>query len=785
MNGFRPALLAGVALGSLAVLLPTAQAQTALPSVTITTPKAPKPAPKPVKRVALKPPASTSPAPRFGPRPDTRLAKAGAAAGSRTPGVEAPAGATGAEGGTGAAGGEDGPVSPALAAAKAGEAKAQQSRERIFTQSGANVTTIGKAQVDALPQGNQTDFDRVVLQLPGVSQDSAASGDFHVRNEHANVQYRINGILLPDGVSGFGQVLDSTFIRSISLIDGALPAEYGLHTAGLLDITTRNGADNPGTTFSEYGGSRATIISTLETSGVAGRWDYFFTGRFTIDKIGIESATPTLEPIHDDTRQARYFGYASTPLGDSSRFVFMSGAFTAHYQVPNVIGAPPQFTAFGVTNFDSTQLNENQVEHSIFNILALQTTIGPMESQLSYFQRYSTLHFLPDPAGDIVFNGVASDVARTDLVNGIQDDNAYRVSDRQTVRFGSVFQVERAQDINNTLVEPLDGNGNAIDAPFNLFDSEKRTGLVGGLYVQDEYRLTRQLTLNAGLRYDAMDEYVTADQLSPRLSLVYTPVATTVIHAGYSRYFTPPELVLSAPTPLAEFNNTTAAPAATENTPIRPERSHFFDIGITQQVTPKLALGLDGYYKIAKNLIDDGQFGQALVLTAFNYDHAYNDGIEFKATYKDGGFSAYGNLAVAQQRAKEVSSNQYLFDPTELAYIANNDIYTDHDQTITVSGGASYRYAPTKTTFTTDVIYGSGLRDGFANIGTVSPYASWNIGLLQDFQLGPNAKPTTFRFAVVNVLDHTYQIRDGSGIGVFAPQYGQRHGFFASLSQRF
>ena len=218
---------------------------------------------------------------------------------------------------------------------------------------------------------------------------------------------------------------------------------------------------------------------------------------------------------------------------------------------------------------------------------------------------------------------------------------------------------------------------------------------------------------------------------------------------------------------------------------MRPERSHFFDVGITQQLTPKLAVGLDGYYKLAKNLLDDGQFGQALVLTAFNYDHAYNDGVEFKATYRDGGFSGYGNIAVAQQQAKQVTSNQYLFGADELAYIANNYVYTDHAQIITVSGGAAYRYAPTKTTLTTDVIYGSGLRDGFANTGTVAPYASWNLGLLQDFQVSPGAKPTTFRFAVVNVLDHTYQIRDGSGIGVFSPQYGQRRGFFVALSQRF
>ena len=63
-------------------------------------------------------------------------------------------------------------------------------------------------------------------------------------------------------------------------------------------------------------------------------------------------------------------------------------------------------------------------------------------------------------------------------------------------------------------------------------------------------------------------------------------------------------------------------------------------------------------------------------------------------------------------------------------------------------------------------------------------YWQVNTGLTRDFA-GLDGKPATFRFDVVNLLDHTYEIRDGSGIGVFAPQYGERRGFFAGLAQRF
>jgi outer membrane receptor protein involved in Fe transport len=653
-------------------------------------------------------------------------------------------------------------------------------RANIFTPAGANSYEIDETAINNLPQADNTPLEKVLLQAPGVAQDSAASGDLHIRNEHANVQYRINGILLPDGVSGFGQVIETSFISSLTLFDGALPAEFGLHTAGVIDIQTRNGTYRPGGSLSVYGGSHATITPSFDEGGTIGSTQFYVAGRFLSDDVGIENPTPGYSAIHDDTDQGKFFGYVSTLIGDAARVSIISGTAMNSYQIPNSPGQPTAFTVDGISDFDSALLNENQVERTFYNVAAWQKSAGPIDAQIAFFSRYSTLRFVPDTAGDLLFNGIASDIRRNSLLNGIEGDAAYHLGPH-TVRFGFEVSGEATDAINNDLVLP----GGGPDTPFAINDSSSKLGWLGSIYAQDEWHITDQLTLNGGLRFDQMAAYVTANQLSPRLSLTYKPVASTTFHAGYARYFTPPEQALAAPTDLALYANTSAAPAVNESSPVRPERSDYFDAGATQKLLPGLEAGADAYYKRATNLLDDGQFGQALVLTAFNYAKAYNTGVELKADYRIGDFSAYANFAWARQRATQVSSNQYLFDPAELAYIADNYIYTDHTQTLTGSAGAAYLWHATK--FSVDMIYASGLRNGFANTGTVAPYTQVNLGLSHEFQLPANSGlgPLEVRFDVVNLLDDVYEIRDGSGIGVFAPQYGSRRGFFGGITQKF
>ncbi len=696
----------------------------------------------------------------------------------------------------------------------------------IMPKIGANTYELSQKDIGNIPQANAIQLSDLVLQFPGVAQDSTDQGDFHIRNEHGNVQYRINGILLPDGVSGFSQILESSFIGSMRLITGALPAQYGLHTSGIIDITTKSGSALAGGSVGLYGGSRQTISPSFEYGGVTGQTEYFATGRYLSGGLGLEIPTPTLNGIHDYTQQGRFFSYTSTLLDRSTRFVTIAGVGESQYQIPNNVGQGLNaggfngpnggpFTAWGASDFNSINVNERQYEKNAYGVAAWQRSVDNVDVQLAYYSRYSDLHFVPDPVGDMLFNNVSSDVYRSTFLNGISGDGAYRINDAHTLRAGFYAQGEQTQTKTMQTVEAVGADGvTATEPPYNIYDGSNLFGWQLGAYLQDEWRLTETLTLNYGLRFDQIYQYVDANQLSPRASLTYKPWWSTVLHAGYMRTFTPPPQVLGRLTPVQIYDNTTSAAAAPNVGSIEPERSHVFDAGMVQQLLPQcpkatgglltkapiaatncpsLEVGADAYYSRATDLLDDGQFGQAYTLTAFNYAKAEKYGLELTARFRQGNFTADTSWAFARQHANTVASNQSLFGPDELAYIATNWINTDHEQYITGSTRLAYRWNGFNnwwdgTVMSGTMIYGSGLRSGFANTDHGAPYGQVNLGVSHEFapspQWGLTGQPITVRFDVVNVFDTIYSIRDGSGIGVFASQYGPRRGYYMGISQK-
>ncbi len=178
-------------------------------------------------------------------------------------------------------------------------------RDNLSPRFGASSFDMNRAFIETLPQGTDAPINSVLLQAPGVAADSAVNGDIHVRNEHANVQYRINGIILPDGISGFGHVLDTSFVGSLALITGALPAQFGLRTAGIVDIQTKSGNSlKQGGSIGIYGGSFGTLTPSFDYGGRSGNTEYFVTGRGFTSNLGIENPTDSYNAIHDRTYRA-------------------------------------------------------------------------------------------------------------------------------------------------------------------------------------------------------------------------------------------------------------------------------------------------------------------------------------------------------------------------------------------------------------------------------------------------------------------------------------------------
>ena len=580
--------------------------------------------------------------------------------------------------------------------------KLDAARQTVEPALGATTYSLSKQLVDVLPGGENVSFNQVILQAPGVVQDSF--GQLHIRGDHANIQYRLNNVILPEGIAVFGQTLSPRLAGNIDLVTGALPAQYGLRTAGIINITTKSGFQSGGE-VGVYGGSHATIEPSFEYGGSWGANSAFVSGSFLHTGVGIESPDGSATPLHDRSNQLQLFGFFDHIIDPSDRISLIAGTSQQTFQIPNRQGLHPDFpndpsptlTGAGLVvngqgDFLSNNLVERQREGTTFAIVSYQHTTDRFTGQASLFSRYSTLTFHPDPLGDLLFTGIAQDARKSDTAVGLQLEGVYNLTLSHTLRGGVIVQGDRGVSKTNSQVLPVDGSGmQTTDVPLTIIDNGAKTAWTYSAYLQDELKLLPQVTINFGVRYDRLQSYRTEDQWSPRVNAVWTP---------------------------------------------------------------------------------------------FNYQKGYIRGVEFSSNVAKGPFSAYVNLALNKAQGKTIDSAQANFDPGDLAYIATNYIYLDHIQAVTVSAGASYRFGDTH--LSTDLLFGSGLRrDGAVPNGDHVPsYTQVNVSISHDFANAP-VGPITLRLDMINAFDEIYEIRDGTGVGVGAPQFGPRRGVFVGLTKSF
>ena len=670
-----------------------------------------------------------------------------------------------------------------------------EARSSIQTQTGASTYLIDEQAIAAQPGGDNQLLNQVILQAPDVAQDSF--GQFHVRGEHNGLQYRLNGIILPEGISVFGQSLDPRLIASLTLIDGALPAEYGLRTAGIIDLKTKSGVIDPGGAIAIYGGSHGQVSPSFNYGGTAGNINYFVSGDFLRSDLGIESPDGSSNPLHDHTTQYHGFAYIEDILDEQNRLSMALSTSTGRFQIPNRGNLTPgitnadgtPLTVNGRTTYPSAALDETQRELNHFAVLSWQHSQGAFDVQTSATARYSSLTFSPDVLGDLLYDGVAQDAYKQNVAYALQSDAAYKVGDRHTLRGGVFVQSDHSESATTSQVIALGADGNQLsDVPVSIVDDGGKTEWIESVYLQDEWKVIPAVTVNYGLRFDKLTAFASAHQVSPRINAVWQASDGTTVHGGYARYLSPPPFELVGNETVAKFVNTTGGTAVTVSDTPQAEQANYYDVGVQQKLARRFTVGLDTYYKQSHDLIDEGQFGAPIILTPFNYAQGKQYGAELTGNYAGDALSAYVNLAYQSARGRNIDSAQFNFDPANLAYIADHYIHLDHEQRFSTSAGASYLWHDTR--LSGDLLLGSGLRrdlvlaDGSSvpNGGHLPYYTQINLGLSHVFHI-EDAGTLTARFDIINAFDKIYEIRDGTGVGVGAPQFGPRRGFFVGLSK--
>ena len=654
----------------------------------------------------------------------------------------------------------------------------------VVSATGANDYSVTATEIANLPEGENATITDVLTRMPGVAIDQ--NQQIHIRNtEGPQFQYQINSALVPIDINTnppFISMFNPMFVSKLDLLDGILPSRYSYATGGIVDIQTKAGCDAPGGNVSLLVGQRLTVQPSAQYAGCAGKLSYYLSGQYADGQTAFSSATPGPNPIHNLTNQGQGFGNFSYTLNGTTELSVTLSAAASNNQLPNVPNLAPQFTLNGVSDFNSGAINSYLNFRDYLGMVSLSgTPDSNLRYQISYAAHSISQRFKPDDAGELIFQGVASNASHTDLDNTLQGDVTYKTG-RHTLSTGAYLGEYRVHAGDTSLVFPVDTGGDqSSSTPVTVINNAQATNVLSGVYINDLWQITDRLKLNLGLRWDDITGFTENTQLDPTINLTYALTPQTTLHGGFARYMQVPSFLGISPNAPAAFAGTTAEGPPGIPTPLT-EDDFEWDAGIVHRVNSKITLSQDVFFELTEHYLDTGQFGVVPIFAPFNYDHGTIWGSESAVSYEDDKLAAYGNVTIGRNLQKGVVTGQFNFDPDELAFISAHPIVLDHQPLYGASAGASYKVQ--LFTFILDGIYSSGLRGGFADLEQLPTVVQLNAGVQRDFHI-PGVGTVSDRLTVLNLLDRVNLIRPSEGIGIFQSSYGPRFTVLNTLSFSF